>query len=228
MTSLLVLMAAICAQDGGTVSGKITIPAAVAKKPSRLKLRFVGQTGLGRKKPPAPSPAVVYLEGVTPSRAEGAVARVEQEGLEFRPRVLPVQVGTTVNFPNLDNLYHNVLSYSVPRRFDLGRYSKGESRDVTFDRAGRVDVYCELHEHMRAFILVLDNPHFVVAGKDGTYALPDVPAGTVTLVAWHESFKPVRREGVVKAGGAKADLEFVHAAEDRPVRRTGAGCCAAR
>lgn len=228
MTLSLALLVAFCPQDSGTVTGTVTVPAAATRKRSRLKLRLVGQTGLGKKKPAAPSPAVVYLEGAPASRAGNAVARIDQEGLEFRPRVLPVQVGTTVQFPNRDDLYHNVLSYSPPKRFDLGRYSQGESRRITFDRRGRVDVYCELHEHMRAFIIVVDNPYFAVAGKDGDYTIPNVPPGTYTLVAWHESFKPVRRTVEVKADGTRADLRFVHGVEDRSARRARAGCCIGR
>lgn len=213
----------LACQDGGVVSGKVTVPEAATQKKTRLKLRYAGQTGLGEKKDPSPSPAVVYLEGAPSGKAEGKVEEIRQEGLEFRPRVLSVQVGTTVRFPNGDSLYHNVFSYSQPKRFDLGRYDKGESREVTFDRKGRVDVFCEIHEHMRAFVIVVDSPHHAVARPDGTYALPKAPPGTYTLVAWHESFEPVRQEVEVTASGAKVDLRFTRAAQAPPA--TAVACC---
>jgi plastocyanin len=225
MRALLALALLWAPQEGAEVSGKVAVPEGGGAKKSRLKLRYVGQTGLGQKKDPAGSPSVVWLEGAPPSRAEGKHEAIVQEGLEFRPRVLAIQVGTTVRFPNLDNLYHNVFSYSAARRFDLGRYPHGESKEVTFDRAGRVDVFCEIHEHMRAFVVVVDNPHFARAEEDGRFSIPRVPPGRYTLVAWREGFEPVRREVDVGASGARVDVEFARRSDEGGAPRLA--CCGA-
>lgn len=222
--ALLVVLLLSAPAEGGPVSGTVALPEGGGARNPRLKLRYVGQTGLGEKKPAAPSPAVVYLEGAPASRASGKSEEIVQQGLEFHPRVLAVQVGTTVRFPNGDDLYHNVFSYSPARRFDLGRYPKGESKEVVFDQKGRVDVFCELHEHMRAFILVIDNPHFAACREDGTFEIPRVPPGKYTLVAWHERFEAVRQPVEVGAAGAKVDLKFVRGAAE-PAGRTGADLC---
>lgn len=222
---LLAALGAAPQEKPGTLTGRITLPAEVSVKKSRLKLRYAGQTGLGEKKEPAKSPAVVWLEGPPASRLEGQAREISQEGLEFRPRVMAVQTGTTVKFPNLDTLYHNVFSYSPAKRFDLGRYSTGESKEVTFEQKGRVDVFCEVHEHMRAFIIVVDHPWFALAAEDGSYSIPGIPPGRYTLVAWHESFEPVRQEVEVQASGSQADVKFSRRAEiPRPPTLRGE-CC---
>jgi len=106
-----------------------------------------------------------------------------QQNKTFVPFILPVQTGTTVDFPNLDPLYHNVFSYSRARRFDLGRYDEGKSKSVTFDEPGVVDVFCEIHDNMHAYILVLDSPWFARVAADGSYSL-EVPAGSYKVFAW--------------------------------------------
>jgi len=141
----------------------------------------------GKVGAPAVPVAVVYLEGAagtTPSRTP-AVARLEQRQFQFVPVVLPVMKGTQVEFPNHDDEYHNVLSYSKTKEFDLGRYLKSEKPPtVLFDKPGVVEVNCEIHQHMRAFILVLDTPYFTTTGTNGSFRLEDLPAGRYTLKAW--------------------------------------------
>ena len=110
---------------------------------------------------------------------------LDQKGLKFHPQVLPILVGTTVDFPNEDNLFHNVFSYSKPGEFDLGRYPMGDSRSVTFDHPGVVRVYCDIHSDMNATILVLDNPYFATPDDDGTFVIPNIPEGTYTLNMWY-------------------------------------------
>jgi hypothetical protein len=122
------------------------------------------------------------------------------------------------------------LILEAPRdgRFDLGRYPEGETKQVTFDQKGRVDVYCEIHEHMRGFILVVDHPYFAVTREDGSYTIPGVPLGKYAAVAWHEGFEPVRREIEVKPDGARADLKLARRADVSIERAAGAGCCSGR
>src|SRR5512135_3192594 len=107
--------------------------------------------------------AVVYLEGESLNRGEYRPPErhpvLDQRNLQFHPEVLPILVGTTVDFPNRDNLFHNVFSYSGPKDFDLGRYPKDDSRSVLFDRPGLVRVYCDIHADMYATIVVLPHPY---------------------------------------------------------------------
>ncbi len=214
-------------ERGGTVSGTVTATEGEGQKKLRADIRYAGP-GIELRKAPDPSPAVVHLEGVPASKAEGKTLEMRQDGLEFRPRVLAVQAGSTVRFPNGDNLHHNVFSYSAARRFDLGRYPKGESKDVLFDRKGRVDVRCDIHRHMRAYIHVFDDPHFALAKEDGTFAISGVPPGKYTLVVWKEFFEPVRRPVEVAADGARVDVRLSRLDPGSDGRTAVAGCCEPR
>ena len=105
--------------------------------------------------------------------------------MQCRPALLPVRVATAVAFPNDDGFYHNVFSYSKPKRFDLGRYRKDDPPPVqVFDKPGLVKLYCEIHQHMRGFILVLDTPVFTRTSTTGTYRLENLPSGDYLLKAW--------------------------------------------
>lgn len=199
-------LALFLTQETGTLSGRVTLPEA---KPSKLSKRYTGQSGASEKEEPDPSPAVVYIEGVAGSFAPPAEKPViEQKGVEFRPRVLPVLKGTIVEFPNRDEIYHNVFSLSKAAKFDLGRYSTGESKSVTFDAPGVVKIYCEIHEHMKSFVVVLDNPYFTTTDAEGNYTISGIPPGDYTLVAWHENAKEVRAPVKVEAGAATQDVKF--------------------
>jgi plastocyanin len=121
--------------------------------------------------------AVIYLESEElnqgPYPLPAKAPSLDQKNLQFHPQVLPVLVGTRVEFPNRDNLFHNVFSYSQAREFDLGRYPKDDSRSVTFDRPGVVRVYCDIHAHMSATIIVLKHPYFTTPDDAGLLrALP--------------------------------------------------------
>jgi len=149
--------------------------------------------------------AVVYLESAPRGAFEvppPGRAMLDQRNETFVPHVLAVPVGTTVDFPNSDLVFHNVFSLSKARRFDLGRYPRGASRSVRFDRPGMVRVFCEIHSHMSAFVLVFAHRFFDTTDDEGLYRIEGVPPGTYTLAVWHEgevrSTHPVR----VPAGGA--------------------------
>ncbi len=132
-----------------------------------------------------------------------------QQNFEFQPRVLPVVVGSSVDFPNRDELYHNVFSFSASKKFDLGRYSSGESKTETFDKLGLVKVYCEIHEHMRSYILVLQNPYFTLTDSNGKFSLKNVPPGRYVVKVWQEDSKEHSAEIVVEAGKpATLDVEL--------------------
>jgi plastocyanin len=132
--------------------------------------------------------AVVYLESEPTKNQTFAPPSVhpvlDQKDLMFHPQVLPILVGTMVDFPNRDNLFHNVFSYSQPKEFDLGRYPTGESRSIRFDRPGVVRVYCDIHSHMNATILILENHYFAVPDDQGSFSIKNVPSGTYTVKFW--------------------------------------------
>ncbi len=129
---------------------------------------------------------IVYLKNATPRPVSPSRVDIRQRGETFLPRAVAVTVGSTVGFPNADPFYHNVFSLSRPRTFDLGRYPNGQTRSVTFDKPGLVRVFCQIHSHMTASVMVFDHPWFVVPDDDGAFLLPDVPSGTHRLAAWHE------------------------------------------
>jgi hypothetical protein len=135
-------------------------------------------------------------------------AAVVQEHFQFSPAVLPILVGTAVEFPNLDDSYHNVFSYSKAKRFDLGRYRKDEKpAAITFDKAGVIKLYCEIHPHMRATVLVLDTPHFTRTDTNGNFRLEHLPAGQFTLKVWLNE-KTERERAVTLTDGAALRVDF--------------------
>ena len=133
---------------------------------------------------------------------------MDQRNETFVPHVLAVTVGTTVDFPNSDNIYHNVFSLRGPRPFDLGRYAAGRSKSVRFDRPGIVRVFCEIHSHMSAYILVFSHRYFAVTDDEGRYRIDDVPPGTYTVMAWNEA-TPTESQRVTVGDGGEVDLHFV-------------------
>jgi plastocyanin len=151
--------------------------------------------------------AVVYIESAgEPNRYEppDVHPRLNQRDLVFRPLVLPVVVGTTVDFPNNDGVFHNVFSYSQPKEFDLGRYPQGKMKSVIFDKPGVVSVYCEIHQYMYATILVLENPYFASPDDDGLFVIRDVPPGTYQLSFWFGRKKITTKSVMVKANEVSA------------------------
>lgn len=156
-------------------------------------------------------PGVVYLEVAPAAAFEAPVTareRMDQRQETFVPHVLAVRTGTTVDFPNSDRVYHNVFSLSPTRRFDLGRYAVGRSKAVRFDRPGVVRVFCDIHSHMSAFILVFAHRYYAVTQPDGAWQLPPVPAGTYTVVGWFEGDVRTTRQVTVRPGDtATLDLQ---------------------
>ncbi len=133
---------------------------------------------------------VVYLENVAgifePPEKKPVL---DQKNLIFDPHVLPVLVGTTVKFPNSDYVRHNIFSPSKAQKFNLGTYSAGVVREVTFDNPGVVILLCNVHTTMSAFIVVLENPYFAQTGPDGKFTINNVPPGTYKIKTWHEKLK---------------------------------------
>jgi plastocyanin len=148
---------------------------------------------------------------------------IHQRELSFVPSVTVVTRGSTIDFPNDDKVFHNVFSLSQASKFDLGLYKSGESRAITFNRAGVVDLYCNIHPDMVASIKVLDSPYFAVTGSDGKFRVDGVPAGSYTLVGWQRFGTEYRGDINVPAGGAAtAHLELAETgASRRHLRKDG-------
>ena len=153
---------------------------------------------------------VVYLDTAPRSafdEREPGRAIMDQRNERFVPHVLAVMVGTVVDFPNSDRTYHNVFSLSRAQRFDLGRYAAGKSKSVRMDRPGVVRVFCDIHSHMNAFILVFNHPFFDITDEDGRFSLSSVPPGNYTVVGWYEGEARVTRPVTVPSTGwAEIDL----------------------
>lgn len=199
----LLMCIALDLQAGGIVQGTLTLD---SMKPAPRRPGYV--TPLTKKPVEKPefAPAIVYLEHddknlAYPRAGSGPVVRIRQEGYQFRPSMLGVQTGTRVIFPNMDDEFHNVLSYSKPNNFDLGRFRKdAEQPGKIFDKAGVVRIYCDIHQHMRCFLLVLDTPWFVTTDESGRFTLKDIPAGEYWLRVFQPSEKRLQQRVTVTHG----------------------------
>ena len=186
------------AHAGGSIEGRVTIePMKSATGPDyRVQTKKPVQS-------PDPQVAILYLEndgGRYPKAQTDQVIHINQRGYQFRPAVKAVQTGSRVVFPNEDDEFHNVFSYSRAKRFDLGRFRKDENSPVLiFENPGLVKIYCEIHKHMRNLLLVLDTPWFTTSDAQGHYMLSNVPAGDY----WLKAFLP--SEKVLKARVSIAD-----------------------
>ena len=129
---------------------------------------------------------VVILEGGSASPAPPPVTAVlDQRNLRFNTGLIVIPVGSTVEFPNSDAIFHNVFSLSKTQPFDLGFYPRGQSRSIKFNHAGIVQVYCHIHANMYAAIVVTDSRWFAKPGPDGSFSWDGVPPGHYRLTAWH-------------------------------------------
>ncbi|MBI2511519.1 MAG: carboxypeptidase regulatory-like domain-containing protein [Opitutae bacterium] len=136
-------------------------------------------------------------------------AVVSQQDASFVPHVLPILVGTTVEWPNLDDIYHNVFCMADTKQFDLGLYDRDHpAKRVVFDKTGRADVFCSIHAKMHCIVLVFANPFFATTDDRGRFTLRDVPAGAYRLRAWHERVPSQVKEIVVPADG-EVRVDFV-------------------
>lgn len=207
------IIAALCtfaasrADAQATIEGRVELPKTPYAPVLTKRYDVVPPGGVLRAEVPR---AVVYLEGSSARPASLPKKQVLlQKDLMFSPGVLAVQVGTTIEFPNGDPTYHNIFSYSPAKRFDLGRY-RPEERPIpsqTFDTPGLVTLRCDIHDHMRALILVLDTPHFVTTDTDGRYRLSGIPPGNYQLKVWVGS-KMAHERAVELRSGATMRVDF--------------------
>jgi plastocyanin len=184
-----------------TIEGRVALPKPQPAPVVNKRYQVVTKGGMLATDP---TMAVIYLEGNFPRPAAQPRAQMAQKDLAFVTPLLPVRAGTVVEFPNLDDAYHNIFSYSKPKRFDLGRYRPDERPipSQVFDQPGLVALHCDIHEHMRGIILVLETPHFTRSDTDGRYRLTGLPAGRYTLKAWVNSKTTLERTVELKGGEA--------------------------
>lgn len=166
--------------------------------------------------------AVVFLEDGAP--AAPTAATMDQVDKQFVPRLLVIPRGTTVSFPNRDQIHHHVYSFSPAKTFEIPLYKGEQGAPVVFDEVGAVKLGCNIHDWMSGVILVVPNGVFAVTGADGTFTLRDVPDGWVTVVAWHEASKaPLDASAQNVESGAATPLRFVLDTAARRGRRAGGG-----
>lgn len=184
---LFVLMIFVPSVSFSQITGKVD----AAKPKYKANTIVYIDNAAGNFKPPAKNPAM------------------DQKNLTFIPRVLPVVVGTTVDFLNADDVLHNVFSPDAcAGKFNLGSWPKGQVRSYKYDKLGCQSVIlCNVHPEMEAYVVVLQNPYFAVTDKDGNYSIKNVPAGKYSLKVWNEKMKADAKEIVVPAGG-KVDVNF--------------------
>jgi plastocyanin len=173
------------AQGTAVVRGKVTIGIPVStKRPTNPYSRSAQRITL------APVSelrhVIVYLKDAPRGSVVAGRAEIQQVNETFVPRALAVTVGSEVSFPNGDPFYHNVFSLSRARTFDLGRYPSGQTRVVRVDKPGLIKVFCQIHSHMSASVMVFDHPWFAMPDEGGTFELNDLPPGARRLAAWHE------------------------------------------
>jgi len=173
-------------QEGASVRGRVEIgiPIATRRPTTAYPTRSVPSPRLAPES--ERRHVVVYLRNIQPQKVGPMKVAIRQRNETFTPRVVAVTVGSEVEFPNDDPIYHNVFSLSRIKNFNLGRYPRGETRRVRFDRPGVVKVFCEIHSHMSATVMVFDHPWFTVPNDAGQFELTGVPSGERQITAWHE------------------------------------------
>lgn len=201
--ALLLLFAGVAHAGGGRVIGKIAVTEADGKASS--------------------ADVIVYVVGFPETADAKTAATIAQKGRKFVPDLVAVTVGQSVSFPNNDPFLHNVFSQSTARKFDLGSFKKGDTKEKSFPNPGVIDVYCNIHPEMAATILVLPNNRHTRAAADGRYVIDGVPPGTWTVFAYaRRAVKPASTKVTVVAGqDATVDLALVRGAEPPHVNKFG-------
>ena len=194
------VLACASAQAQAIIEGSVQLPKPAPDHGINQRYAANNDVPLAPSNPPA---AVVYLEGPRSTQLSipKTPAQMVQKNIAFLPDLLPVVIGTAVDFPNMDDTYHNVFSYSKTKRFDLGRYRKDEKpTTVVFDKPGVVTIHCEIHERMRGTILVLETPYFQKTDTAGRYRMEHLPTGSFLLKAWVAGDDIRERQVELKSG----------------------------
>ena len=165
----------------------------------------------------SPANILVYVVKAPPVQEDLAKTKfiMDQQNLTFNPHILPIPVGASVDFPNNDKVDHNIFSLSRTKKFNLGSYPPGESKSVLFDKPGIVELRCDVHAEMAAYIMVLKNPYFAVTDDQGRFeisdskhleqngikGIKDLPAGNYILKIWHEKLKTQKQMVAIPKNG---------------------------
>src|SRR5688572_21790417 len=185
-------------------SGALADPPAVRREQSHATVEGSVRVSGGQAEA-----VYVYVDNVKGSPVKGKTVQIKQEGKQFTPTHAVVQIGTNLWFPNEDSIFHNVFSQSPRNSFDLGAYRSGPPpHAVTMTSSGVVDVQCNMHESMRAAVLVVPNRLYAKVRSDGTFKIEGVPTGNRRLVAWGPNLKPARQNIDLGASGARADFSL--------------------
>ena len=174
------------------------VPGESAELSGRIEIKGVSQ---GRRMAEAMEGAVVYFEpeSAVKAKPQPRAEEMTTRQISFQPRVMAINPGTTVRFPNEDTILHNVFSVSPGNTFDLGFYRRGDGKSWTFDEPGLVRVFCNVHYSMAANILVLETPYFTKPDPDGSFRLEGLPAGKGRLRVWQDQSRPWSLEVEVPA-----------------------------
>jgi plastocyanin len=195
--------------QNGRLEGRVSITVPVSKAPpsaaygARRRERAAAESGTELTN------VIVFLEDAArPAVLPSTRARIVQENETFVPRVVAITRGSTVDFPNADPFFHDVFSLSRSGTFDLGSYPRGQTKSQQFRKAGLIKVYCHLHSHMTASIMVFDHPFFTIPRPDGSFSIEDVPPGSYKVSAWHERIGE-NTQSVRIEPGRPAEIQFV-------------------
>ena len=195
--------------QNGQLEGRVTITVPVSKAlPSaaygaRRLEKPVTETGTELTN------VIVFLqEAARPAVLPSTRARIVQENETFVPRVVAITRGSTVDFPNADPFFHDVFSLSRSGTFDLGSYPRGHTKSQQFRKAGLIKVYCHIHSHMSASIMVFDHPFFTIPRADGSFSIADVPPGSYKVSAWHERIGE-NTQSIRIEPGRPSEIQFV-------------------
>jgi plastocyanin len=191
-----ILLALVCA------AGVMHLPGVTAIVAGQSEDAVAGRAFVGGR--PA-ADVVVWLDAPGAPRTPEARLVLEQRNMQFTPRVMAARVGSTIDLPNNDRVFHNVFSFNHGKPFDLGLYPTGATKRITLDRPAVNRLYCNIHPHMAAYIVAVDTPYFATSNKAGEFRIPDVPAGQYTYHAWRSGGETLT--GTVAAGAA-ASLEI--------------------
>ncbi|MBZ5719255.1 MAG: hypothetical protein LAO03_02635 [Acidobacteriia bacterium] len=175
----------------------------LASVPARTQVTLSAHVELGSRRSVHQSGNVVLWLSPVGGRADFPPSalqtpRLVQRNKSFDPHVLVVPVGAVVEFPNRDPFFHNVFSLFEGKRFDLGLYEAGSTRDVRFDKAGISYIFCNIHAEMSAVVIALDTPYYGISNPRGEVIIPQVPAGRYTLHVWYEAALPDNLKGLTR------------------------------
>jgi plastocyanin len=185
----------------GLVFGLCALTSAVNAGTLRGKVSLSERSGV-------PS-VIVYVDGIQGEFQPDAVPpEMNHVNLRFDPSVLAVLKGTTVPFPNSDPVFHSAFSISPSNPFDLGIYAQGRQKSVRFVNPGVVEIYCRIHFHMRASILVLENPYHALTDQEGNYVINNIPEGDYSVRAWQSPSKYLTEKVSIRPGNS-AVLDFL-------------------